>query len=323
MNSLGKKILKDVSRSFYLSMRLLPKAMREPISLGYLLARASDTLADTTELDPELRADLLGGFQEVLHGADRAPWLERIQSEVIPKQQHEGEKCLLENLAGVFAWLDTLIADSGQPTEVEHYAAPGERLSLGARQHAAILTVMGHILRGQSLDIQRFELRNDFRFTLDSELEEYCYLVAGCVGEFWTEIGFISLGNFAKVEAGKLNRWGANYGKGLQLINILRDLPNDLKAGRCYLPSVDPSDHSALMNESDRWRQRARDYLKDGMAYADALTLRRTRMATALPGLIGERTLDLMDAADWSTLSAGVKVSRKEVYRCAWEAFCL
>ena len=74
MKHSGKHILKDVSRSFYLSIRLLPKAMREPVSLAYLLARASDTLADTEGLDAELRRDMLQGFGEVMRGADRAAW---------------------------------------------------------------------------------------------------------------------------------------------------------------------------------------------------------------------------------------------------------
>src|SRR5438045_2981189 len=52
-------ILASVSRSFYLSIRLLPKKLRNPVSLGYLLARASDTIADTTELPIELRTEKL------------------------------------------------------------------------------------------------------------------------------------------------------------------------------------------------------------------------------------------------------------------------
>src|SRR5207248_3030748 len=50
-------ILASASRSFYLSIRLLPKKLRDPVSLGYLLARASDTIADTTELPIELRTE--------------------------------------------------------------------------------------------------------------------------------------------------------------------------------------------------------------------------------------------------------------------------
>ncbi len=308
MNALGKGILKDVSRSFYLSMRVLPRGMREPISLGYLLARASDTLADTPGLEASLRAEMLDGFRGVLAGGERGAWLAQLRRDVIPRQRHAGEKSLLENMEGVFAWLDSLLRQQG----VGEY---------GARQHAAIMTVMGHILTGQRLDIERFELRQGFRFSDDAELEEYCYMVAGCVGEFWTEVGGISSQKFSTEDAATLRRWGANYGKGLQLINILRDLPGDLENGRCYLPGGEVPCQDVLMEESARWRARARKYLGDGQLYARSLVSRRIRAATALPGLIGARTLDLMDAASWGELERGVKVPRREVYRLAWEAW--
>lgn len=300
MNPLGKNILKNVSRSFYLSMRVLPKPMREPVSLGYLLARASDTLADTESLHAELRLKLLDGMAEVINGGNRAAWVDQLKTEVIPLPSHQGERVLMENIEGVLDWLNTL------PSEA---------------QKKSIFKVMGHIVRGQRLDIERFELRDDFRFSDDADLDEYCYLVAGCVGEFWTEIGEMTLKRFSSSNHAQLMHWGGNYGKGLQLINILRDLPNDLQAGRCYLPNVDSSDTDALMVESQRWRERARAYLADGERYAKSLNGRRTRMATALPGLIGERTLDLMHQSDWETLSRGIKIKRSEVYRCAWDAF--
>ena len=40
-------LLKEVSRSFYLTMRVLPSAIRPQIGLAYLLARTTDTIADT------------------------------------------------------------------------------------------------------------------------------------------------------------------------------------------------------------------------------------------------------------------------------------
>jgi farnesyl-diphosphate farnesyltransferase len=281
-------------------MRLLPKAMREPVSLAYLLARASDTLADTEGLGADLRHEMLLGFGEILHGADRAAWLVKLSDEVIPCQHHQGEKSLLKMMDEVFAWFHDF---------------------KDAQGHAAILKVMDHILHGQMLDIERFELGQSTRLTQDAELEEYCFLVAGCVGEFWTELGYISLPGFSSIEAERLKSMGINYGKGLQLINILRDLPSDLKLGRCYLPGVDCSDQDAMKAEAARWRARARAYLSDGQAYAKSLKFRRTRAATALPGLIGESTLDLLDHASWEELEEGVKVSRRDVYRFTWESF--
>jgi len=281
-------------------MRVLPKPMRAPISLGYLLARASDTLADTVSLAPELRLEMLDGMAEVVKSGERGVWLDRLAREVIPRQTHQGETVLLKNMGGVLDWLDGLES---------------------SEQKKSILRVLKRILRGQRLDIERFELQSGFLFSQDEQLDEYCYLVAGCVGEFWSEVGVAELPRYSSADLSQLKTWGANYWKALQLINILRDLPNDLQAGRCYLPAVDPDDRGALMRESARWRQQAREYLKDGVDYAKSLRGRRTRMATALPGKIGSLTLDLMDEADWEMLSQGFKVKRNDVYRCAWGAF--
>ena len=268
------------------------QALNEGIDIEFGLKAAS--------FFPRLLLRLRLGFGEIPHGAGRAAWLVKLSDEVIPCQHHQGEKSLLKMMDEVFTWFYDF---------------------KDAQGHAAILKVMDHILHGQRLDIERFELGQNTRLTQDAELEEYCFLVAGCVGEFWTELGYISLPGFSSIEAERLKSMGINYGKGLQLINILRDLPSDLKQGRCYLPGVDPSDRDAIMAEAARWRARARAYLSDGHAYAKSLKLRRTRAATALPGLIGESTLDLLDHASWEELEEGVKVSRRDVYRFTWEAF--
>ena len=274
--------------------------MREPVSLAYLLARASDTLADTEELDAVLRHEMLLGFGDMMNGADPAGWITRLEQEVVPCQSHQGEKLLLSKMDEIFDWLHRL---KDSPV------------------HAAILQVMEHILHGQRLDIERFELRGEPALADDAQLEEYCFLVAGCVGEFWSEIGSLSLPGFSSIEADRLKKLGVHYGMGLQLINILRDVPSDLKAGRCYLPVPDQHDVDALEREAARWRARARQYLGDGHVYAKSLGSRRTRAATALPGLIGECTLDLLDHASWQKLERGVKVSRMDVYGAAWQSF--
>ena len=70
----------------------------------------------------------------------------------------------------------------------------------------------------------------------DSALEEYTYLVAGCVGEFWTKICLLEWPNYARLSPEEMLVFGKDFGKGLQLVNILRDYPLDLQAGRSYLP---------------------------------------------------------------------------------------
>jgi len=62
------ELLKPVSRSFYISIRLLPRALREPVALAYLLARTSDTIADCSAVDVEKRIELLDRFARAIAG---------------------------------------------------------------------------------------------------------------------------------------------------------------------------------------------------------------------------------------------------------------
>ena len=102
---------------------------------------------------------------------------------------------------------------------------------------AEIRKVVKIITEGQAWDLRRFAGESVVRLLEDEELETYAYQVAGSVGEFWTEIGFLcSDEGFSRENRSTLRKWGANYGKGLQLVNILRDVPEDLASGRCYLP---------------------------------------------------------------------------------------
>ena len=59
-------LLSRVSRSFYLTLRVLPSVMREPIGLAYLLARASDTIADTELVPSSRRLELLRAYGNAL-----------------------------------------------------------------------------------------------------------------------------------------------------------------------------------------------------------------------------------------------------------------
>jgi len=117
--------------------------------------------------------------------------------------------------------------------------------------------------------------------------------------------------------------FGKDFGKALQLINILRDYPLDLQAGRSYLPV--PNHEQVALNpalarpEWERWRQRASGYLEEAWKYVIAVRPWRVRFACAVPVFIGVRTLDLL--GDASENRAGIKVSRNEVRRLmAWAA---
>src|SRR5215470_6678891 len=66
-------LLRDVSRSFYLTLRVLPEAVRGQIGLAYLLARASDTIADTELVSLETRLQALQRLRERILNAPSKP----------------------------------------------------------------------------------------------------------------------------------------------------------------------------------------------------------------------------------------------------------
>src|SRR4029077_10064780 len=93
------------------------------------------------------------------------------------------------------------------------------------------------INRGQILDLERFrDPRHVVALETAAELDEYTYFVAGSAGEFWTRLCFHHLRKFSPRGESEMLELGKRYGKGLQLINILRDAGADLRAGRCYFP---------------------------------------------------------------------------------------
>jgi farnesyl-diphosphate farnesyltransferase len=287
-------LLKGVSRSFYLSVRFLPSRIRLAIALGYLLARASDTIADTNQLPSVERINFLNRFVRFVSAGKPGDLIDL--SACLKAQEDGPEKVLLANLDRVMGYLSTI-----PPT------------------HRNLLNeVLAKIVHGQTLDIERFESKPGiFGLPDDSALEEYTYLVAGCVGEFWTKLCLLEWPNYARLSSEEMLRLGRDFGKGLQLINILRDYPLDLQAGRSYLPVSRLEEVILNPNlarpEWERWRRRASGHLEEAWKYVGAVQPRRVRFACAVPVFIGARTLHLLGAAP--EIRAGIKVSRPEVRR--------
>jgi len=269
-------LLRRVSRSFYLSVRLLPPPLRRPVAVGYLLARTSDSIADAPGLDAEHRLQMLQQFDDDVQG--RCP-----PSPIpAPASMPQAEAQLLGAFVNCIAWLQSLPPDD----------------------RADVLTVLGHITRGQKLDVERFGDATSAEpqsLATDEELDEYTYLVAGCVGEFWTKLGFRHVPGYSSLQQDEMMSLGRRYGMALQLINVLRDASDDLVQGRCYV--LDPANLAP-------WLARAREGLECGMRYSLSLPSARIRVASALPALIGARTLALMQR---SPRSKRVKMPRSEV----------
>ena len=294
-------LLAAVSRSFFLSIKCLPAGVRAPVGLAYLLARASDTIADSAEAPAPLRLKCLAAFREMIGRGATEGGIQFVRSAIVPEDAAERE--LIAKIPRCLEWL----------------------AALDGRDRSDVVEVLGKIIRGQELDVERFADRSTINaLQNETELDEYTYLVAGCVGEFWTGICFRHVKNFARLDAGRMRALGANFGKGLQLVNILRDMPADLRAGRCYLPAdelaragVTPQGIADSPQQCravfDRWLAQAGAHMDDAFRYIEAVGNRRVRFACVLPWYLGMRTLALMRAKPPLETPGRVKVTRREV----------
>ena len=296
-------LLRSVSRSFYLSIRLLPAQLREPIALAYLLARTTDTVADTGGISTDVRTEALRMLSNGIQGrASREVVLDLVAS-FVAMQQKVSERQLLVALPDCLDWLDHL--EQADRTDIR--------------------VVLEKITRGQMLDLQRFDDPKEIHaLGIAADLDEYTYLVAGCVGGFWTRLCFRHVRNFASLSEDEMLALGKRYGMALQLINVLRDAGADLRAGRCYFPEYELSAAHLtpvqILSEPERfqpiyrsWLEKAKRGVECGMQYSRAIQNWRVRAATVLPALIGARTLALLDAAGLTALQRMVKVPRREV----------
>jgi farnesyl-diphosphate farnesyltransferase len=305
---LGGQLLASVSRSFYLTLKALPKELREPLSLAYLLARTADTIADTAAVSAEVRLHCLKHYHELIQQPDeqhQRMLSQVIASDFVKNQADEAERRLMERFEDGLAWLRTMQGSS----------------------LIAIQQVLERIIHGQTLDIQRFPCDGVLRCLQSTEeLDEYTWLVAGCVGEFWTMMCALEKPDSldTSVSTEQMKFWGTRLGKGLQLINILRDVGEDLRDGRCYLPGHSPADLEAnphiLQNSWKQWLVTCREHLECGLHYVQHVADGKLRYATSLPLLLGAKTLTRMQSASWEELQKGIKISRLDVAMILAEA---
>jgi farnesyl-diphosphate farnesyltransferase len=299
-------LLKATARSFYLTLRVLPARVRPQIGLAYLLARTTDTVADTEIVPLAQRLDALQTLCERILGQSSTPLN---FGELAKQQGSPAEKLLVEKVE------DSLAA-------LQHFPPNDQKLI------RAVLTI---ITSGQELDLRCFagaSAEKIIALQTAVELDDYTYRVAGCVGEFWTKLCRAHLFPNAPLDEKQLLADGIRFGKGLQLVNIMRDLPADLKNGRCYLPleklsAAGLTPENLLRPESENkflplFRAHldlAEAHLAAGWRYTNTLPFGqfRVRLACAWPILIGAKTIEKLRAADVGALQRRVKISRAEV----------
>ena len=304
-NSDLDSILEGTSRSFYLSLKELPREIRKQVSLLYMLARTSDTIADSEGGEPEDLLQALESYNEFTQGnTDEAPDLQELSE----FQSNISEGLLLKNV-------DKVASNISQFSESDQ---------------ESIRNCLGTIIGGQILDLKRFSSGVDGIPSIEEndELDDYAYRVAGSVGEFWTQMSLDHLFKIKEENEAEIFENGVRFGKALQMINILRDIPADLELGRCYIPRRSLDQHgmspSDLLDSSkmESFRPLYNEYLDltdqhldSAFQYIEMLphSQFRLRGSCMLPVIIGKKTVSLLRGRNVLDPEKKVKISRSEV----------
>jgi len=276
-------LLVRTSRTFALAIPLLPEPTRHEVTLAYLLFRIADTFEDAS-----------------VH------WTRRDQQRAL------GEFCQLladPSVANAEAlapgWL------SPPPSDHEGYVdlvreTPRVMRSFLGLSVAARAIIARHTIRTAELMasfVERSDAGGDLHLASLEDLRDYCYAVAGIVGEMLSDLFILGSDSLEPVRT-YLSERAAAFGEGLQLVNILKDSAADATEGRFYLPAgVSREDVLALARQD---LHRAAEYALEIQQHdgPDGVVA-----FTALPVELARASLDRVEAK-----GAGAKLTRPEVF---------
>jgi farnesyl-diphosphate farnesyltransferase len=276
-------LLEKTSRTFALSIPLLPEPTRREVGIAYLLFRIADTFEDATLWEPRRRIEALGEFARFLRNPD--PEAESAAA----RRWTADAPCAQEGYLELLAESPAVLAD------------------FRALSPAAAATIRDHVrasAEGMARFVGRMSPDGELRLADVEDLRGYCYVVAGIVGEMLTDLFLLGRAGLAPVAA-FLRERAARFGEALQLVNIVKDAGSDRGEGRSYLPERGSREEVFALARRD---------LGEAVEYVLAL-----QRAGAEKGLVGFTALPVELA--WETLDRvekhgpGAKVPRTQVYR--------
>jgi farnesyl-diphosphate farnesyltransferase len=224
------ELLQKTSRTFALTIPYLPQPTRDEVSVAYLLFRIVDTFEDATRWSPDRRCARIRDFLPLLDGPDPAQ-AHRLAEKCTtdPPVEHQGYLDLLREIPLVVSCLHAL------PEGSRHILSAHVKRSAEGMISVVSRTGADHVVRVQTIP----------------ELRDYCYLVAGIVGEMLTELFLLGRPHLRSV-AGYLRDRSRLFGEGLQLVNILKDVDADAREGRMYITPAQQAEVFALAREDLR-----------------------------------------------------------------------
>lgn len=268
-------LLERTSRTFALAVPLLPERLAHDVGVAYLLFRIADTLEDADLWDRARREAALLSFARFVERGEDDAFLD-LAREQAPSANADYTSLVLRAKAVM-----------GSVTEPAR-AIIGRHLVRTARGMAEFVAAQDDRGAIELVDVPA--------------LRRYCYAVAGIVGEMLTEL-FAAADDATRAVEAELAAEAAAFGEGLQLVNILKDAPDDAREGRVYLPRAVP--RSEIMTLARRDLDAARRYVG---TLERAGAARGIRAFCTLPVRLADATLDCLARGD-------KKLAREEAMR--------
>ncbi len=208
-----EQMLPKVSRTFAPTIRMLPKGLRLPVTVAYLLCRIADTVEDSEALTLQQKKSMLQRYSDIFTFTDNAPQRDFLNMvPVLPLATADDQLVYdLERVMRVFRSFSTSVQEQVGRWVVE--------MSLGMRKFA------------QAQHKRRFSFLKNMH-----ELDEYTYYVAGTVGYLLTELFSHYSQKITPSLKHSMEQLAGSFGKGLQMVNIIRDMTTDLRRGQSYIP---------------------------------------------------------------------------------------
>ena len=252
------RVLKETSRTFFLSIESLPRGLREAVASGYLCLRAIDEVEDHPNIEGKIKANVLQAMSLVLQAQT-----------TVENFTHEAFEKIFENFDLDLPEVTTRIGEWScyapkfiAPRVWEATAAMADRMA-----HWAV---------------------NGFKVVTKADLDRYTYGVAGAVGLLLCDIW----GWFEKIQIDRSR--GIQFGRGLQLVNIMRNRIEDLERGVDFYP--------------EGWTD------EDMLAYALENLDAFDEYAQSLPRSTFKRFVSIPRALAYATLD-GIKNGREKLSR--------
>ncbi len=203
-------LLEGVSRTFALTIPQLPKKLYGAVANAYLLCRIVDTIEDEVSLSPEQKKYFCSEFINIVKTGNNPELFAVELAPELSEQTLPAEHTLIHVLPRVIE-----ITHSLDPDQIEALACCVETMANGMP-----------VFQAQNL--------HNGLATL-SDMDRYCYYVAGCVGEMLAKL-FCHYSPEIAIHKKELLTLSVSFGQGLQMTNILKDIWDDAQRGVCWLP---------------------------------------------------------------------------------------